>query len=64
MTSPTMTETQWSNKERQLKASITKARNQVPAADTLAAKIEAKGNVKAAEEALRQHRLKKFDLVS
>lgn len=64
MTQATMTDAQWANKERQLKGAITMARNKVPAEKTLADKIKAKEAVKAAEEALRQHRLHKFDLVA
>ncbi|MGP0171283.1 hypothetical protein ACSVIJ_05295 [Pseudomonas sp. NCHU5208] len=59
-----MTEAQWKTEASRLKGAITRARTKVTKVVTLAEKIEAKAVQKAAEEALRQHKLNYHELVA
>lgn len=58
-----MTEDEWSRKESNLRAAVTRAHTNVKAQRTLAAKLAAIDVRKEAQEALSSHRLNRFSLV-
>lgn len=59
-----MTDAEWTKEETRLKAAITRAKSKVKAAGMLAEKIAGREVQKKAEEALRLHRQRYFDLVA
>lgn len=59
-----MTEAEWNKEAARLKGAITRAKKKVSQVETLAEKISAREVQKAAEEALRQHKLNFFELVT
>lgn len=59
-----MTPQEHSKESRRLTGAVTRARNKVATLTSLAEKVEQKRVVRAAEEALRQHRLNYHSLVT
>jgi len=58
-----LSEEEYQQQMRRLKVAITKAKGRLREQCSLAEKIERKSAVRAAEEALRQHKLNYFELV-
>jgi len=61
---PTMTPAEHAKKASQLKGAITRAKTKVKACGSLAEKLEALNVVRVAEENLRQHRLRFYELTA
>ncbi len=59
-----MTDAQWKKEATRLKGAITRSKSRVSTLVTLAEKIEARAAQKAAEEALREHKLNYHELVA
>lgn len=59
-----MTRQEWERQKITLKGSITRAKNALTKNVTLAEKIQLKLAVKAAENALHQHILNQFEMIS
>ena len=59
-----MTDAQWDAEHTKLQSKLTKTRNKAKKAGDLASKVALFAEAKSYEEALRQHRLTKFEQVS
>lgn len=57
-----MTDQEWKARHKVLAAAATRTKNKARAVKPLAGKLVALSAAKIAEEALRQHRLKRFEL--
>lgn len=59
-----MTDTEWEREARRLKAAVTRAKTARAKAETLLDKLARLADVRAAELALHQHRLRYYDLTA